>query len=80
MPGPPVLMIASVTLPLENQFQALGPVPPGTVFWATAAAAPGMVAAGQATVAPPGTPYPRPLPRSVRGQSGFGAAAANSSP
>jgi hypothetical protein len=30
--------------------------------------------------APPGTPYPKPLPHTVRGWPGLGAATANSSP
>jgi len=41
---------------------------------------PGLLAAGQATVAPAGTAPPRPLPHTVKGQPGFGKATSNSSP
>jgi hypothetical protein len=39
-----------------------------------------LVAAGQASIGPAGTPYPKPLPHTVRGVQGLGAANANSSP
>jgi hypothetical protein len=79
-PAAPVLVIASVTLTQQNQSESLPPVQPGQAFWAWPDEVAALVAAGQATVAPAGTPYPRPLPHSVRGVVGLGAATANSSP
>ncbi len=80
MAGLPVLAVALVTFPAHNEFTGLPPIQAGQVFWADSDELPGLVATGQATVAPPGTPYPRPLPYTVRGQPGFGRGAANSSP
>jgi hypothetical protein len=76
----PVLLVADAVLPLQDQSEALPPVQPGQAFWSTADAAPGMISAGQAHLAPPGTAYPRQPPHTVRGQPGFGSGAANSSP
>jgi hypothetical protein len=80
MAGAPVLMIAEVALPLQDQSEALETIQPGAAFWADPDFVAGLVAAGQATIAPPGTPYPRPMPYTVRGVPGLGAATANSSP
>jgi len=55
------------------------PIQPGQAFWADPDNVPALVAAGQASVVPAGTPYPRPLPHTVRGWPGLGAATANSS-
>jgi hypothetical protein len=79
--GLPVLAVATVTLTgVHNQNIALPPIPAGTVFWADTDELPGLIAAGKATAAPPGTPYPQPLSRTARGWPGLGAATANSSP
>ncbi len=73
-------MVAAAELPLQNQSGALGSVQPGAAFWIDPDYVPGLVASGQASVAPASTPYPRPLPHMVRGVPGLGAATANSSP
>jgi hypothetical protein len=80
MAGVPVLMIATVLLPAQNQSTALPDIQPGAAFWTDPDFVPALVAAGQASIAPPGTPAPRPLPHTVRGWPGLGAATANSSP
>lgn len=80
MAGAPVLMVAAVPLPMQNQSEALPGIQAGQAFWTDPDNVPALVAAGRATVAPAGTPFPRPLPYSVRGVPGFGRGAANSSP
>ena len=80
MSGTPVLMIATVQLSAQDQSGKLPDILAGGTFWTDPDFVPGLVAAGQATVAPPGTPPPRPLPYSVRGVPGLGAATSNSSP
>ena len=80
MAGTPVLMIAAVRLTCRNQVQRLPDVLAGQAFYTDPDYVPGLLAAGQATVAPAGTAPPRPLPHIVKGQPGFGAATSNSSP
>jgi hypothetical protein len=80
MAGAPVLMLALVSLPLQDQSESLPPVQPGQAFWTDPDNVPPLVAAGQASPPPPGTPYPRPLLYTVRGWPGLSAATANSSP
>jgi hypothetical protein len=73
-------MVALGALQLQDQSEGLPPVQAGKAFWSDPDFVPALVSSGQATVAPPGTPYPRPLPYSVRGVAGFGRGTANSSP
>jgi hypothetical protein len=80
MSGAPVLTVALVTLQLQDQSESLPPVQAGHAFWSDPDFVSALVSSGQAEIAPPGTPYPRPLPYSVRGVAGFGRGAANSSP
>ncbi len=81
MAGFPVLMIASVTLThVTNQTGSRLPdLQPGDRFFADPDYVPGLVSTGQATVAPAGTPPPRPLPRAVGGVPGLAAGTSNSS-
>ena len=78
MAGAPVLMIAAVPLPAQNQSEALPGIQAGQAFFTDPDNVAALVAAGQATIAPAGTAPPRPLPHSVRGVTGLGAATANS--
>jgi hypothetical protein len=79
--GIPVLMIASVTLThVTNQTRSRLPdLQPGDRFFSDPDYVPGLVSSGQATVAPPGTAPPKPLPRSVSGVPGLAAWTSNSS-
>lgn len=68
LPGSPLpfqsrtLMIATVRLKQWTQSGPLPFVPAGQAFWADAAQAPQLVAAGLATIAPPNTPAPQQEP------------------
>ncbi|HEY2086722.1 MAG TPA: hypothetical protein VGH54_11960 [Mycobacterium sp.] len=53
----------------------------GEPFWASSRDVPGLLAAGQAELAPEGTTAPPPEPpHTVHGSAGFGAGTSNSSP
>jgi hypothetical protein len=53
----------------------------GDPFWSDSREAPGLIAAGQAEIAPPDTVAPPPEPaHTVHGIPGFGAGTSNSSP
>jgi hypothetical protein len=52
----------------------------GEAFWSNSREAPGLIAAGQAEIAPDGTAAPPPEPAwTAHGQPGFGAGTSNSS-
>jgi hypothetical protein len=85
--GPPVtsgnrtLMIAAMPLGFYDQSGALPPVAQGAAFWYRSDRAGELVADGQATCAPAGTPLPRWEPsNTVHGVPGFAAGTSNASP
>jgi hypothetical protein len=80
-PWVPVLMVSLQPLSRSSWAGQLTPVTVGAAFWASSREAPGLVAAGQAEIAPPGTIAP-PVepPHTVHGSPGFGAGTSNSSP
>jgi hypothetical protein len=80
MSGVPVLMVATVQLHAQDQSAKLPDIQAGGTFWTNPDFVAGLVAAGQATVAPPGTVPSRPPPYSVRGVPGLGRGCSNSSP
>jgi hypothetical protein len=77
--GLPVLAVALAVMPAHNQVTGLPPLQIGQVFWADSDQMAGLIAAGLAEAAPPGTAYPKPLPGTVNGWPGLGAATANAS-
>ena len=81
MAGTPILMIAAVTLTgVTNQTGSRLPdLQPGDRFFSDPDRVAGLVSTGQATVAPPGTAPPKPLPRAVNGVPGLAAGTSNSS-
>lgn len=78
--GLPVLMVALQAFHAHNQATGLPDVQVGQVFWADSNQQAGLIATGVASLAPPGTPAPKPLARTVSGWPGLGAGTANSSP
>lgn len=77
----PVLMIATVNLRQWSQAGTLAPVSAGQAFWAQDYQVATLVAAGQASTAPPGySPAPPPEPRwTVNAVPGLGAGTSNCS-
>lgn len=61
MVGVPVLMVAAVQLPVVNQAERLPPIQPGQAFWAVAQEVDYLTSSRKASLAPAGTPYPKPL-------------------
>ena len=79
-PWTPTLMIAEAELYQASWAGRLPNVGPGQAFWASSRDAPGLVAAGLASIAPPGTVAPPVEPRwTAHGSAGFGAGTSNSS-
>jgi hypothetical protein len=80
-PWIPVLMVSLVPLSQTSWAQKLTPVAANEAFWAMSRDVPGLIAAGQAVLAPEGTVAP-PVepPHTVHGSPGFGAGTSNSSP
>jgi hypothetical protein len=80
-PPAPVLMLALQPLTKQSWAGQLQPISTGDAFWSDSREAPGLIAAGQAEIAPEGTVAPPPEPpHTVHGQPGFGAGTSNSSP
>ncbi len=74
--GAPAVTLTGVT---NQTGSRLPDLQPGDRFFADPDYVPGLVSTGQATVAPAGTPPPRPLPRAVGGVPGLAAGTSNSS-
>lgn len=79
-PPTPVLLIALQPLTKSSWAGQLPPIGIGDPFWSNSREAPGLIAAGQAEIAPPDTVAPPAEPRyTVHGSPGFGAGTSNSS-
>jgi len=79
-PYVPVLMVSLQPLSQSSWAGQFPNVGANEAFWAMSRDAPGLVAAGQAVYAPPGTVAPSPEPRyTAHGSPGFGAGTSNSS-
>lgn len=79
-PPTPVLLVALETLTKSSWAGRLPDISAGDPFWSNSREAPGLIAAGQAETAPPGTVAPPREPRyTVHGSPGFGAGTSNSS-
>jgi hypothetical protein len=79
-PSTQVLMIALTDLSQSAWSGLLPPVTAGEAFWANSRQVPSLTAAGQAELAPEGTPEPPHEPRyTAHGSPGFGAGTSNSS-
>jgi hypothetical protein len=80
-PNRSVLLVALQPLVQSAWSGRLKNVGIGEPFWASSREAPGLVASGQAEVAPDGTVAPPPEPaHTVHGTAGFGAGTSNCSP
>lgn len=79
-PLPDVLLVALQPLTKSSWAGRLPNIAVGDAFWASGMEAPGLVAAGQAEIAPPDTVAPPAEPRyTAHGSPGFGAGTSNSS-
>lgn len=80
-PPTPVLLLALQPLSRSSWAGRLPNLATGDPFWSDSREAPGLIAAGQAEIAPPNTVAPHPEPaHTVHGTPGFGAGTSNSSP
>ena len=79
-PPAPVLLVALQPLSRWTWAGRIPNVGVGDAFWSDSQEAPGLIAAGQAEAAPPGTVAPPREPRyTAHGSPGFGAGTSNSS-
>jgi len=80
-PWVPVLMIALQPLSQQSWAGQLAPIAANQPFWASSRDVPGLIANGQAELAPEGTVAP-PVepPHTAHGSPGFGAGTSNCSP
>jgi hypothetical protein len=79
-PNVPVLLIALQPLTQSAWSGRLANVTVGEPFWASSREAPGLIAAGQAEIAPPDTVAPPPEPAwTAHGIPGFGDGTSNCS-
>lgn len=79
-PPAPVLLVALQTLSRWTWAGRTPDVTTGDAFWSDSREAPGLIAAGQAEIAPEGTVAPPAEPAyTAHGSPGFGAGTSNSS-
>lgn len=79
-PPAPVLLLALEPLTKSSWAGQLPPIATGDAFWSNTREAPGLIAAGQAEIAPEGTVAPPVEPAyTAHGSPGFAAGTSNSS-